>query len=83
MKKYILTFFLIISLCSINSSFADECSQSCKIQDGPASAIEAYLKNMNKLLQNALKSAKGEKETSSMKKIQQEITAELSKVTDF
>lgn len=83
MKKIILT-----SLCFFlfNVSFfanANECSQSCKIQDGPASVIEDYLENLNTVVQNTLKSAKGEKTTSGAKKIQQQLIAELWKLTDF
>ena len=82
MKKQLLTFFALVYTIPF-LVYADECSQSCKIQDGPASAIVAYLENLNKAVQNTLKSAKGEKTTSNAKKIQQQLTAELSKLTDF
>lgn len=50
-------FLLLLSVCitllaSTRGVFADDCSQSCKIQDAPAPALTEYFTNMDTLIQN-------------------------------
>ncbi len=57
MNKKILTFFVIIFLSlwiAIVWVFADECSQSCNIEDAPAPALTEYFANINQITNNII-----------------------------
>lgn len=54
MKKnilYIILFFLSMSFYT-HSSFADSCSQACRIKDTPAPVLTQYIKENRKIIQN-------------------------------
>jgi len=86
MKKfslYILCFF-IGSLSLSWLAFAEECQKTCKIEDGPAPALEQYLNNLNKVINRTLRNAgSGERDDSSARKAQWEILTQMSKIIDF
>jgi hypothetical protein len=53
MKKKLLTYSLLFLSCFIvfqTALYADECSQSCKIQDGPAPALTQYLADVEVIM---------------------------------
>jgi len=57
MNTKILTYSFILFSCFIwiqTELFADECSQSCKIQDGPAPALTQYMADVEVIMWNIL-----------------------------
>lgn len=54
MKKKYLTLLFLIFLLSSPKVGAEECDQSCKIQDGPAPALTEYFTNIETLTSNIL-----------------------------
>jgi hypothetical protein len=63
--------------------FAEECEQSCKIQDGPATVLEDYINNLDVIIKNTLSTTKGKTKSGDIKKAQQEILTQMSKLIDF
>lgn len=81
MKKILYIFVMLIVLWKY--TYADECSQSCKINDGPPPSLEAYFTSLENITNNIMKAANTQWSKDSAKQERNNVIASLNSILSF